>query len=393
MKKIFVIALLLSIRTVATHAEEGIVFFNGTFPEALAKAKEQNKLVFMDCFTTWCGPCKWMAAHVFTDKDVAHSFKENFICIASDMEKGEGLDIAKKYAVKNYPTYLWIDKDGKQVHRSVGTAAASDFLAIGNHAMDPKNNLLYLSNQYESGNHDPLLTLSYARTLKSAYDMRYQTLADEYFHALPDNELSNETNWKAIIEFTPNINSHTYSVMTKNLPAFYARYGKDSVQGVMDDLALQSLAFAKQQKDSLLLKNAVAKLKESNKVSVKKEGMLGELDYYKGNKDYNKYTSLAHDYINNYFLDDAKTLNAVCWTYFMRVNDKDKLAEAEKWIAQSLKLDDSYYNTDTYANLLHKMGKKKESVEMTKHSIDLAKKSGEDFSGTQDLLNELLKVE
>jgi thiol:disulfide interchange protein len=61
---------------------------NGSFSEALAQAEKQDKLIFLDCYTTWCGPCKWMAAKVFTQEEVAKNFNKNFICVAFDMEKG-----------------------------------------------------------------------------------------------------------------------------------------------------------------------------------------------------------------------------------------------------------------------------------------------------------------
>ena len=388
MKKLIVVFLLC--RLIPVNAEEGIQFFKGTFSEALVQANEQHKLLFVDCFTTWCGPCKWMSANVFTDKAVSSSFNKNFICLELDMEKGEGLIIAKKYSVKNYPTYLWIDQEGNQVHRSVGSTSSGEFLAIAGKAMDTNKNLGYLKNQYEKGNREPELLLNYASSLKTAYDMSYQTVADEYFRTLPEKDLAEEKNWKAILEFTPNINSYTYAAMTKMLPAFYERYGKDSVRAVLDKLTISSLSFARQQKDSVMLKNAIAKLKESNNKELFKQGLSEEMNYYKGNKNYSRYAELAHDYINKYFLDDAKMLNAVCWTYFQHINDKNQLAEAEIWIAQSVKLEDQYYNTDTYANLLHKLGKKKEAIEMTNHAIALAKKEGEDFSSSQDLLNTLM---
>ena len=306
------------------------------------------------------------------------------------MEKGEGLTIAKKYNVKNYPTYLWIDPSGKQVHRSVGSTSSEEFLVIAGKAMDPTKNLSYMKNQYETGNREQELLLNYASSLKTAYDMSYQTVADEYFRTLPEKDLTLEKNWNAIRKFTPNINSYTYEVMTRLVPSFNEHYGKDSVQAVFDELAISSLSFARQQKDSVMLKKAVAKLKESNNMELFKEGMTEEMNYYKGNKNYSKYAELAHDYINNHFLDDPKKLNAVCWTYFQHINDKEQLAEAEKWIAQSVALEDMYYNTDTYANLLKKLGKKKEAIVMANHAITLAKKEGQDFSSSQDLLNDLM---
>lgn len=388
MKKLIIVFLLC--RLTSVNAEEGIQFFKGTFSEALAKANEQHTLLFVDCYTTWCGPCKWMTANVFTDEAVYGSFNKNFICLELDMEKGEGLDIAKKYSVKNYPTYLWIDQTGKQVHRSVGSVSSGEFLTIAEKAMNPNKNLSYMKTQYEAGNRDQELLLNYASSLKSAYDMSYQTVADEYFRTLPEKDLAEEKNWNAILEFTPNINSYTYGVMTRMLPSFNERYGKDSVQVVFDELAISSLSFARQQKDSILLKKAIAKLKESNNKELFKQGLSEEMNYYKGNKNYSRYAELAHDYINKHFLDDPKKLNAVCWTYFQHINDKNQLAEAERWIAQSVALEDKYYNTDTYANLLKKLGKKKEAIVMANHAIELAKKEGEDFSSSQDLLNDLM---
>lgn len=373
------------------RAESGITFFNGTFGDALNKAQAEKKMLFLDCFTTWCGPCKWMAAHVFTNDTVAAFFNKNFVCIASDMEKGEGLGLAKKFGVKNYPTYIWMDATGKQIQRSVGSTDAANFLAIAGNAMDPKKNLAYLKEQFDAGNRQPEFLLSYAHALTSAFDMSSQTIADEYFKTQRADDLASTANWKLILEFTPNINSYIFKQIEKTPQPFYQHYGKDSVMHVLDDLSLQSLDFAAQQKDSVLFGNAVARLSKSSNVETLKEMTSGELTYYKSTKNMLKYTAFAHDNVSKYFFNDAKALNAICWTYFMRVDEKDKLADAEKWIAQSVKLDDSYYNTDTYANILRKIGKNKEAIEMAKHSIEAAKKSKEDFSSTEELLNDLQK--
>jgi hypothetical protein len=307
------------------------------------------------------------------------------------MEKGEGIGIAKRYAVKNYPTFLWIDGSGKQVHRSVGSTSVASFLDITHNATNPKENLAWLAEQYKSGNRNAPMLLAYANALSKAYDMTYQTVIDEYFHLQTGADLASRDNWQAILDFTPNMNSYIWSMMVKDPKPFYERYGKDSVDHVMDNLALQSLSFAAQQKDSILLEKAINRLKQSSNKEVLAEAASGELDYYKRNKNMVKYAMLAHDYVGKYFMNDAKTLNAICWTYFMHVDNKTQLAEAEQWIAQSVKLDDQYYNTDTYANILDKAGKKKEAIEMAKHSIEMAKKSGEDFSSTQELLDKMMK--
>jgi thioredoxin-related protein len=391
MKKLFILAITILFVFTTAKAGSEISFFTGTFKEAQVKAKQENKLIFLDCYATWCGPCKWMSAHVFTNDTVANFFNRNFVCVAQDMEKGEGLELAKTYSVKNYPTYIWADATGKQIQRSVGSTSAGNFLSIAGNAIDPKKNLNYLKEQYLADNRKPEFLLQYAHALSAAYDMSYQTIADEYFRTQPVEQLAGETNWKTILEFTPNLNSYIYGQLEKSPDAFYKKYGKDSVQHVMNDLALRSIDFAAQQKDSMLFEKAVTHLRTSIDVNVQKQSSERELAYYKSMKDWNRYALKARLYVPIYFMNDADMLNAVCWTFFQRIDDKEKLASAEEWIAQSVKLKDEYANTDTYANILNKEGKTKEAIDMAKHSIEMAKKAGEDYSETEKLLNDMQK--
>jgi thiol:disulfide interchange protein len=121
----------------ATKAQ-GMEFFQGTFNEALAKAAKEKKMVFMDAYTTWCGPCKWMAANTFTDATVGAYFNANFINVKMDMEKGEGPTLARKYAVMAYPTLLFISPSGEVVHKELGAKPADTFIAAGKKAASMK---------------------------------------------------------------------------------------------------------------------------------------------------------------------------------------------------------------------------------------------------------------
>jgi thiol:disulfide interchange protein len=109
----------------------GIQFFHGTFAEAQAKAKKENKLIFMDAYTSWCAPCRFMAANVFTDQSVGEYYNTHFINLKVDMEKGEGPDLSRRYSVMAYPTLLFIDGNGEVKSRTMGGKPAAEFISLG----------------------------------------------------------------------------------------------------------------------------------------------------------------------------------------------------------------------------------------------------------------------
>lgn len=108
----------------------GIQFFKGTFKEALAKAKKENKMVMMDCYTTWCGPCKMLKSQVFVDKTLGEYMNEKYVCVAMDYENGEGPTIAQQYPVDGYPTLYFLDASGKVKKTFVGVPNANPAGAI-----------------------------------------------------------------------------------------------------------------------------------------------------------------------------------------------------------------------------------------------------------------------
>jgi thioredoxin-related protein len=125
---------------------QGINFesHDAKWADILAKAKTENKVIFVDAYTTWCGPCKKMAADVFPQKEVGDYFNKNFINAKIDMEKGEGPQLSKQYKVRAYPTYLFVDGNGELVHKSLGMMPAPDFIKVAESAADPNKQFFTL---------------------------------------------------------------------------------------------------------------------------------------------------------------------------------------------------------------------------------------------------------
>ena len=104
---IFILATLFLLPAYAQN--RSIEFREGDWSGLLKTAAKKDKLIFLDCYTSWCGPCKMLAKNVFTNDTVADFYNRNFICVKMDMEKGEGPELAKKYKVAAYPTLLYVN--------------------------------------------------------------------------------------------------------------------------------------------------------------------------------------------------------------------------------------------------------------------------------------------
>ena len=96
---------------------QGVEFRDLTFRQALEQAQKEGKLVFMDCYTSWCGPCKNMLNNVFTLAEAGEFMNEEFVCVKYDMEKGEGRDLLKRYGVDAFPTMFLLDGDGNIIYK------------------------------------------------------------------------------------------------------------------------------------------------------------------------------------------------------------------------------------------------------------------------------------
>lgn len=118
----------------------GIAFFHGTWAEALAKSKTEKKLIFLDAYAAWCGPCKTMAKYTFTEKEVGDFFNANFINVKMDMEKDpEGRRLSTKYGLRAYPTLYFINGDEDVVHQALGMQKPAQLIEIGKNALAVQN--------------------------------------------------------------------------------------------------------------------------------------------------------------------------------------------------------------------------------------------------------------
>ena len=112
-------------------AEPGIQFTDVSWRDVLKKAKAEKKVIFLDAYASWCGPCKMLQKNVFTKKTVGDYYNSRFINVKMDMEKGEGPALMQVYPLEAYPTLLFIDGNGRVLKKVLGYQSPEDLIAIG----------------------------------------------------------------------------------------------------------------------------------------------------------------------------------------------------------------------------------------------------------------------
>lgn len=201
MIRYLLIGLCLGFLLEAGAQNRSIEFRDGNWEKILKMAKKEKKMVFVDCYTSWCGPCKMLAKNVFTQDSVADFYNKHFVCVKIDMEKGEGVQLAKQYEVGAYPTLLYIDATGKQIHGVTGYMQPSELIRSGEKALSGKGTLADLRQRYEAGEREEEFVKEYMEVLFKVCRTKLQKeVATEYVSGLDAKRFYTRETWNIIVK-------------------------------------------------------------------------------------------------------------------------------------------------------------------------------------------------
>ena len=257
MKKGIVLSGLLCFALVGGVAQ-GISFFGGSWEEALAKAKAEEKPIFVDAFTTWCGPCKVMSKSVFTDSRVGELYNASFVNMKIDMEQAPGLRFQETYPVSAYPTLYYINYDGSVLKKIVGAQQIESFLRIGQSVLSGSGAAATNAALYEKGDRSPEVVYKYIRSLNQSGKSSLK-VANEYLREQQD--LSSEINRKIIFEATQEADSRIFDLLVQNRQAIAALYPEPAISERIYQACLKTADKALENKSEELLREAKDKMK------------------------------------------------------------------------------------------------------------------------------------
>ena len=371
---------------IKSEAATGMTFVEKPFDELLAMAKKENKVIFIDAYTTWCGPCKMMAAKVFPEAKVGEVYNDRFINAKFDMEKGEGPGLAKRYSVMAYPTYLFVDGNGDIVHKGIGYIPQEEFLALAD-AATGDSSLGVMNKRYDGGDRSAAFLAEYSRVLTEVYEQeKASQVSAEY--------LDMQKDWSA---------PETMELLIANpgeLGGKRMQYLLDNSDKAMETAGASSFVMTMQQAiiGHYMKESGERKLPEVADITSTYKKFGGSMatrliDHYsmlyaEQMRDNEAYVPAAVKYYGTYGSDSAMELNSVAWTIFESSEDMDQLKQALAWAKKSVEMEPGYANMDTLAWLYNKTGDKKMAKQTAKAAIELAKKDGQDYSETAKILEE-----
>ncbi|MCT4602923.1 MAG: TlpA family protein disulfide reductase [Marinifilum sp.] len=390
MKKIILTALVLLTLTIVSFSQ-GINFEHGNWASVKAKAKQENKIIFIDFYTSWCGPCKMLSKNVFPQKAVGDFYNKHFINYKIDAEKGEGPKLVQKFGVKAYPTLIFSDSNGEFLHQGIGGMQADALIELGKAAMNPDKQLGKLLKENSDDIKDMPAHLRKLKRERLPLNDKYET----YISSLSKKELLTPSTFDLMVELGgKKATGFTFDLILKNKEAFTAALGNKKVDDYFYNKYLYSVHTSGSKKE--ILESIYKEIKGngfdfSEKI---KETVL--LTRYTYKEEHDKFLQEAPKYIEKYTKNDPELKYKNVFMMACKHANKN-----EKLKAYALQLAEELINADyKVASVNMYLGKScaeagelKQALSYYQKASDYSKKNGlkDEYAKSVEYLKKQIK--
>jgi hypothetical protein len=384
---------------------------NLNFSEALAKAKKTHQLVFIQLGSE-CKQCDSVAVKGLSGKEVNQVY-EKFICIKTEQNTDDYKKIISDYRLKpNYPSSLFIDPHGNYLAAMLNKSTSNPFeyvkLALTATAAEKNPPFKIYTDAISKNKADKNLLKEYITKLIDA-NLEIGDLAEKYAGALTLKELVDSTELKFLIRTTPLLNSNLYRLLHTNVELYskvFESFPKEERIRINQKIIRLSKEKAFKEKDRNLMHAISYYIRGTYGKDYKtgnKAASFFEMEFYETIKDSMMYYNHAKNYYQNYIQNlkidsvcnaelnqmvkradgaimkggrlyyTGNQLNRMAFTIQKLTSDKEQLGFGLKLSEQTLRYNYPPY-IDTYAQILYKLGAKKDAMDWQKKAVDLSEK-------------------
>lgn len=378
--------------SVMIMAQEAIQFQELPFKDLIARAKKEKKLVFIDAYASWCGPCKMMEKNVFTQKAVGAYYNANFVNARFDMEKGEGREIAAKFGVRSYPTYLFLNGEGELVSQNSGYMEEGLFVAMAQDINSPSNKKGSLKERFAKGEKDPSFLINIMK-LNSSSDYDFAKKASErYFENKKATEELSKEEIGLLLYFLKSTEDSNYKTFSSRKADIVKYLPEDTYKEFDSQLKLSKILAQsiddknKKINEEFFMKSAeplVGKELAQSKLNQTK------LSYYEQHGNYPEFEKAALDYYKNSDAFDPNELLRAAWVFSDHIKTPSSLKKATEWAEKSVMRGETSENTYILAKLYSLTGNKQLAKTYATMSKNIAVQTQKDSNLADELLNQL----
>jgi len=358
---------------------QGIEFFHGTWEEALLKAKEEDKIIFVDAFTTWCGPCRNMAANTFPDPEVGTLFNQYFISLKIDMEKEMGHEFGKKFFVSAYPTLFFIDYDETELLKSVGGRAPADLIKTAESVLAKYDKSSKYAAAYEAGDHSYKLVYDYIVALNKAKKPSVR-IANDYLHEQKD--LTTADNLKFILEAASQVDCRSFELLENYKPQIIKLVTEAVVKEKIRTACRNTAQRAIEYESPELITVAAEAMKRNIPDEAEMFLSTSNINYALALHDLGHIEELVNNHVKKFIKNDAASLHQLALDLSKYGADQKSCMDLALSLASKAAKEDNAQYISTYAQLMNKSGDRTEALHILDEAI---KKYNPDDPNNKDL--------
>lgn len=372
-----IFSLVFFVACTAVQAQEAIQFKSVSFTEAKAEAKATGKLIFLDGYTSWCAPCKWMVENVFNRADVAQFYNTNFINTKFDCEVGEGVEIAKTYGIRSFPTYLFLDAEGNLLYRSQSRMEAEEFIAEGKRSLDSNFQIPTIRARYDAGERSPSFLAAYITTMTKV-DPNTAKDAKSALDGITDPSfLKSVEGWNIIELFAQNQGDKYGKFFMENLDYFKSVVSKDAFEKKETQLKRYAMYEYIRKKEEVPFREGLAYFASKGDEESQVDAALFEVEWVGEYGSDKEFTELTNHLSKGILKDNDERLAFIGRRYAgvkrEAAPSKERMKQCYKLIKKAVQLDEnSYSNQASFAEICIAMKKKKEAVKAAETARALA---------------------